>query len=54
MVWKIITIWLAFDALVYLFMWFETIYYRHDLPRVYHKVLEAFTEEDEDEGEAIQ
>lgn len=42
----VILVWLAFDLLVYLFMWFETIYYKHDLPTVYKKVLDSFTEEE--------
>lgn len=43
----IILIWLAFDIIVYLTMWFEHTYYLHDLPSKYKKVLMSFTEEDD-------
>ena len=42
----VILAWLAFDLVVYLFMWFEPIYYKHDLPTVYRKILDSFTEEE--------
>ena len=39
-------IWLAFDALVYLFAWIDTLYYKYDFPRICRRVLDAFTEEE--------
>lgn len=36
-----------FDLLVYIVMWFETIYYKKNLPAVFQKLLMAFTEEEE-------
>ena len=38
--------WLIFVAIVYLLMWFDTAYYKYNLPSVYRKVLDTFTEED--------
>lgn len=38
--------WAAFVALVYLFMWLDNVYYRHNLPEVYQKILDTFTEEE--------
>lgn len=46
MILKIIFGWLVFDLIVYIVMWFEAIYYKKDLPAVFHKLLMAFTEED--------
>lgn len=42
----ILCIWLGIIITVYLFMWVETLYYKYDFPRVFHSVIEAFTEED--------
>ena len=45
----VLLIWLAFDALVFLLCWLDYIWYRHDLPRVYRKIMDAFMEDvDED------
>ena len=46
MIVKILLGWLIFVLLVYIFMWFETIYYKKNLPAVFHKLLMAFTEEE--------
>ncbi|MCR5535769.1 MAG: hypothetical protein K6F47_11480 [Bacteroidaceae bacterium] len=46
MILKIIFGWLVFDLIVYIVMWFEAIYYKKNLPAVFHKLLMAFTEED--------
>ncbi len=43
---KILLAWLLFVVLVYLLMWFDTIYYKYNLPEVYRKILDTFTEED--------
>lgn len=42
----IILSWLGIDLIIYIGMWLETIYYKHDLPKVYQKIIESFTEED--------
>ena len=47
MIAKILIGWLIFDAIVYIVMWFETIYYKKNLPAVFQKLLMAFTEEEE-------
>ena len=47
MITKILIGWLIFDVLVYIVMWFEAIYYKKNLPAVFHKLLIAFTEEEE-------
>ena len=47
MVLKIFLGLLLFDLIVYIVMWFETIYYKKNLPAVFHKLLMAFTEEEE-------
>ena len=47
MVLKIFLGLLVFDLLVYIAMWFETLYYRKNLPAVFQKLLMAFTEEEE-------
>jgi hypothetical protein len=47
MVLKIFLGLLLFDLIVYIVMWFETIYYRKNLPAVFQKLLMAFTEEEE-------
>lgn len=39
-------IWLAFVALVYLFAWLDTMYYKYDVPRICKRVFDAFTEEE--------
>lgn len=49
MIWNILFIWLAFDALVFFLVWFDYVYYRHNLPGVCRKVLDAFVEEDGEE-----
>lgn len=47
MILRIIIGLLIFDLLVYIVMWFETIYYKKNLPAVFQKLLMAFTEEEE-------
>ena len=47
MILRIIIGLLIFDLLVYIAMWFETIYYKKNLPAVFQKLLMAFTEEEE-------
>lgn len=47
MVLKIFLGLLLFDLIVYVVMWFETIYYKKNLPAVFQKLLMAFTEEEE-------
>ena len=42
----ILLAWLAFVAIVYLYMWFDNAYYAYNLPEVYRKILDTFTEED--------
>lgn len=42
----VLLVWLALDLIIYIGMWLETIYYKHDLPKVYQKILESFTEEE--------
>ena len=37
-------IWLGVVALVYLFACLDTMYYQYDVPRIYMRVLDAFTE----------
>ena len=45
--WMIVLyIWLGFVALVYIFAWLDTMYYQYDVPRIYRRVLDAFTEEE--------
>lgn len=39
-------VWLGFVALVYLFAWLDTMYYKYDIPRISRRVLNAFTEEE--------
>ena len=46
MILKIIFGWLVFDLIIYIVMWFEAIYYKKNLPAVFHKLLMAFTEEE--------
>ena len=43
---KILLGWLVFVAIVYLLMWFDITYYKYNLPEVYRKILDTFTEED--------
>ena len=43
---KILGAWLIFVAIVYLLMWFDTAYYKYNLPNIYRKVLDSFTEEE--------
>jgi succinate-acetate transporter protein len=47
MIIKILLGWIIFDFIVYTVMWFETIYYKKNLPAVFRKLLLAFTEEEE-------
>ncbi len=47
MVLKIFLGLLLFDLIVYIVMWFETIYYKKNLPAVFQKLLMAFTEAEE-------
>ncbi len=49
MIIKILIGWAIFLCVVYSVMWFETIYYKKNLPAVFHKILIAFTEEEEEE-----
>lgn len=42
----ILMCWLSFVALVYLLLWYDTVYYGLDLPKVYRKILDIFTEEE--------
>lgn len=44
--WILLIVWCVFVALVYLVLWFDTIYYKHNLPKLFKKMLDAFTEED--------
>ncbi len=44
---KILVGWIIFLVVVYAVMWFDTIYYKKDLPGVFRKLLLAFTEEEE-------
>ena len=44
---KILVGWIIFLVVVYALMWFDTIYYKKDLPGVFRKLLLAFTEEEE-------
>lgn len=46
MIMKILFGWIIFDLVVYIAMWFETIYYKKNLPAVFQKLLMAFTEEE--------
>lgn len=47
MIAKILLGWIVFDVVVYCVMWFDTIYYKKNLPAVFRKLLLAFTEEEE-------
>ena len=47
MILKCILGWLTFDLIVYLAMWFDTAYYKYDLPTVARKIMDSFTEEEE-------
>ena len=47
MIVKILLGWIIFDIIVYLVMWFDHIYYKKNLPAIFHKLLMAFTEEEE-------
>lgn len=47
MILKILLSWFIFVLIVYIAMWFETIYYKKNLPAVFQKLLMAFTEEEE-------
>mgnify|MGYP006872987975 CR=1 FL=1 len=38
--------WGCFVALVYLMLWGDAFYYKYNLPNVYKKMLDAFTEEE--------
>lgn len=42
----ILYVWLAFDALVYLYIWLDVLYYKYNFPRVFKNVKEALTEEE--------
>lgn len=39
-------VWLAIDVLVYLYLWLDIIYYKYNFPRLFRRVVDAFTEED--------
>lgn len=47
MIIKILIGWIIFIGVVYSYMWFDTIYYKKNLPAVFRKILLAFTEEEE-------
>ena len=47
MIMKILLGWIIFLVVVYTAMWFDTIYYKKNLPAVFRKLLLAFTEEEE-------
>lgn len=47
MIIKILLGWIIFLVVIYSIMWFETFYYKKNLPVVFHKILLAFTEEEE-------
>jgi hypothetical protein len=47
MIIKILLGWLIFLFVVYAAMWFDTIYYKKNLPALFQKFLLAFTEEEE-------
>ena len=38
--------WGCFLFLVYMMLWGDAFYYRYNLPKMYKKVLDAFTEEE--------
>jgi len=44
---KILLCWIIFLVVVYSVMWFDTIYYKKNLPAVFRKLLLVFTEEEE-------
>lgn len=44
----IILIWAAVLIVFYLGVWFEYAYYRHNLPKKFNALVEAFTEEGEE------
>lgn len=46
MVLKIVLGWFIFITVVYILMLFDILFYKYDLPKVYRKILDAFTEED--------
>ena len=46
MILKCILAWLVFDLIVYLAMWFDTAYYKYNLPALTRKIIESFTEEE--------
>lgn len=46
MVLKAVICWLIFVVLIYGLLWFDTIYYKHNLPQVYKNILDIFTEEE--------
>ena len=48
MFWTIFLILLALDVVVYFSLWFDTMYYRHNLPNVCKNILEKFIEEEEE------
>ena len=41
----LLIIWLLFIALVYIAMWVDHVYYKYNLPQVFRKLTDAFTEE---------
>lgn len=43
---KFLIAWGIFVALVYLFVYFDTVYYKYNIPKVCKKVMDAFTEEE--------
>lgn len=42
----ILLAWGIFVCLIYLLLYFDTFYYKYNLPKVCKKVLDAFTEEE--------
>ncbi|GEM_PF-2910922 len=49
MIWKIAIAWIAFDAIIYIWMWFDNAYYRCNFPKKFNRILNAFTEEVDEE-----
>ncbi len=38
--------WAIFVAVVYLLLWFDTIFFRKDVPQKFRDLMESFSEED--------
>lgn len=48
MFWTIFLILLAFDTVVFIALWFDTMYYRHNLPSMCRNIIDKFMEEEEE------